>query len=107
MTPMSGNGANHPPVGSTIEPGILQSALVLNGRWHPSYAAFMQRYGILELNVNYAKGFVGDDLTFLREVPFLKGLTLITYNISNVSNIHILHELRALNLGSRDKTPID
>ncbi len=67
----------------------------------------MLAHGIKELNVNYARGFTGTSLDFLKQLPFLEGLLLLVYHIPNTSAVRSLHNLRSFINGCRDKTPLD
>jgi len=91
----------------SIEPGVFGERLVLEGTWHDEIVDYMLTHKIVELNVNYARGFVGRNLDFLQSLPFLEGLLLLVYNITDISAIHNLHSLRSLNIACRDKTPLD
>ncbi len=91
----------------SIEKGEFGERLVLHQEWKSEYINYMLDHDISELNVNYARGFKGGSLDFLQDLPFLTGLLLIVYNVSDTSVIHSLKRLRALNLGTQDKTPLD
>lgn len=91
----------------SIEEGEFGERLVLHQEWKDEYIGYMLDHNISELNVNYARGFKGDSLDFLQNLPFLTGLLLIVYNVPDTSVIHNLKRLRALNIGTRDKTPLD
>src|ERR1043165_7182478 len=68
----------------------------------------MQAQDVRELEINYARGFSHQDVEFLRDLTFLESLVLITYHISDISPIHSLTKLRAIDIGSRgERTPID
>jgi len=91
----------------STEKGEFGERLVLHQEWKDEYIGYMQDHKISELNVNYARGFKGDTLDFLQDLPFLTGLLLIVYNIPDTSVIHNLRRLRALNIGTRDTTHLD
>lgn len=90
-----------------IEPGQYGPKLVLTGDWDDRLLAEVRRHAVVELEVNYARGFCGRDLEFLAKTPHLLRLVLIAYNINDITPIHNLHNLRAIDIGSREKTPID
>lgn len=91
-----------------IENGVYGRRLVLLGDWTESYRDLMQREGIAELSINYARGFSGGSVEFLRDIPFLRGLHFIAYAVKNIAAIQSLTELRSLYLASRgDQTAID
>ena len=62
---------------------------------------------VVELDLNYAKGWVGDDISFLRELPQLLSFMMIEVGLSSLEPIHALHELRCLKLTARCKTGDD
>lgn len=90
-----------------VEQGYFGERLVLRGEWNDDLIGYMLSRDIRELNVNYAKGFIGDDIDFLQYLPFLEGLGLLVYNIPDISEICSLHQLRVLDIACRDKTPLD
>ena len=90
-----------------VENGDFGPRLVLQGSWKDEILDYMLVNGIKELAVNYARGFSGVNLDFLRRLPFLEGLLLLVYNIPDISVVHQLHELRTLIDGCRNKTPLD
>lgn len=91
----------------SIESGVFGDRLVLKGVWHDELIDYMLSHKIVEINVNYARGFVGSNLDFLQSLPFLEGLDLLVYSIPDISVIHALHRLRSLRMACRDKTPLD
>jgi len=91
----------------SVEQGVYGERLVLHSEWKNEFVDYMLANNIGELNVNYARGFSGQNLNFLQQLPFLTGLLLIVYNIADISVIHNLHRLKALNMGCRDITPLD
>ncbi len=91
----------------SIEPGEYGERLVLQATWKDELIDYMLTHKINELNINYARGFIGDALDFLQHLPFLEGLLLLVYNIPDISAIHNLRRLRTLSTSCRDKTPLD
>lgn len=67
----------------------------------------MRSKGIKELQLNYARGFVGDDISFVATLPELEALWIIHRTMDDVSPIHALHELRSLKVDTYCDTPID
>ena len=90
-----------------IEKGDYGPRLVLQGDWSGRCLDYMLAHGIKELNVNYARGFTGISLDFLKQLPFLEGLLLLVYHIPDTSAVQSLHNLRSFINGCRDKTPLD
>lgn len=59
-----------------------------------------------ELELNQGKGWQGNDLSFLAELPWTRSLILIDFRMPAVEPIHSLHELRALKVFTYCKTEI-
>jgi Leucine-rich repeat (LRR) protein len=91
----------------TIEQGNKGSVLVARSAWNDKMTEAISRRGIHELEINYAKGFVGKDLSFLKELSGIEALTLIHRTIDDISPIHHLHDLRVLVVHTYCKTEID
>jgi hypothetical protein len=72
----------------------------------PGFSRRMLANNVVELELNYAKGWRGNDLSFLKELPQLRAFKIIDWGISSVQPIHFLHELRMLELMTYCKTAI-
>jgi len=81
-----------------IEHGVTGPKLILRRKWRPGFAQFMLENGIREVECNYARGWEGDSISFLSELPFLRGLRLVSASIVNASPINTLHSLEYLDL---------
>lgn len=81
--------------------------LVARSAWSDAMAAAVREHGLLEVELNYAKGFAGKDLSFLKDLPGLRVLLLTHRTVDDVSPIHHLRELRVLELNTYCKTEID
>jgi len=90
-----------------IEQGEFGSTLVLKGDWTAETERVMAKESIREITINYARGFTGSDIGFLRRLDFLEGLDLTAYNVDDLSPINELHNLRSIALGCASKTLID
>lgn len=91
----------------TIEQGSKGSVLVARSAWNDKMTEAISKRGIQELEINYAKGFAGKDLSFLEALSGITTLTLIHRTIDDISPIHHLHDLRALVVHTYCKTEID
>lgn len=91
---------------------------VVRGKYGPRMSLFtswskeierkIKRKGIVELELNYAKGWKRDkDLWFLKKVPNLLAVEIIDWNIQDVSAIHDLRSLRLLKVFTYCNTEID
>lgn len=81
--------------------------LVPTATWNESMAEYMKANGIKELFLNYAWGWEGKDLSFLRMVPDLVAFSIIHWTIDDISPINALHDLKSLNVNTYCKTKID
>lgn len=84
--------------------------LTLYDTWTPAVNEFMQEQGIRWLQVSYVgmKGtWKGKDLEFLRQMPFLEGLSLIHREPILLDPIHALGNLKRLVLAISCDCPVD
>lgn len=89
-----------------VEEGAYGPRLAMTGSWADEARAYMEREGIDELYLNYARGWKGDDLRFLSRLGWLKAFTILDWKIQDVSPIHSLTELLMLEVSTYCKTPI-
>src|SRR5579864_5919894 len=92
--------------GVRLEDGEYGRRAVITSSWAPEMSRFLLANDILELELNYAKGWHGNDLLFLEGLPHLRGFKIIDWGISSVQPIHFLRELRALDVMTYCKTAI-
>lgn len=79
-----------------FENGKYGVRAILKSEWSERIAREIQIRQCLELEVNHAKGWSGEDLSFLSACPLLKALKIIDFKIKSVEPIHQLHELCSL-----------
>lgn len=91
----------------TVESGVFGPRVVLTGPWRSEVADYMRREQIRELYLNHARGWKGEHIEFVRELPDLLGFGIIDFLIKDVSPVHALHQLKVLELSTYCKTPID
>lgn len=89
-----------------LEDGEFGHRAVITSAWAPGMSRYLLANGVVELELNHAKGWHGNDLSFLEELPQLRAFKIIDWGISSVQPIHFLHELRALEVMTYCKTPI-
>lgn len=90
----------------TLENGIYGCRAVLHGRWTTSLAGYLNSNGVVELVLNQAKGWKGNDLSFLSELSNLKLFEIFDFNIKDIAPIHLLHGLRRLRVTTYCSTEI-
>src|SRR4051812_30472725 len=71
--------------------------------WAPSMRDYLLANDVVELELNYANGWIGDDISFLRELPCLLSFFIIDIDLSSLEPLHALHELRCLKVTARRK----
>ncbi len=81
--------------------------LVLKGAWSPRISAEIKRSGVRELELNYAKGWKGSNVGFLRDLYELEVLEITNWKIEDISEIHHLRTLRGLKVSTHCRTEID
>jgi hypothetical protein len=90
-----------------FEDGEYGPRAVITSAWSPEMARVLVAHRVLELELNDGKGWHGNDLSFLRELPQLRAFTLIDYfGRPSEEPIHFLHELRRLEVMTYSKTGI-
>lgn len=90
-----------------LEDGEYGRRAVVTSGWLPEMSRYLLAHDVLELELNYAKGWRGNDLSFLKELPQLRAFKIIDhFGLPYVEPIHYLHELRALDVQTYCKTPI-
>ena len=81
--------------------------LTLFTRWSSEVERTVKRLGVVELEFNHAKGWRGDDVSFLKRLPQLLVFEIIDFKIRDISEIHSLGNLRALDVNTYCDTEID
>src|ERR1700674_5866381 len=90
-----------------LEDGEYGRRAVITSKWRSEMSRYLLANDVLELELNYAKGWRGNDLSFLKELPQLRAFKIIDhFGLPDVEPIHYLHELRALDVQTYCKTPI-
>jgi hypothetical protein len=92
-----------------FEAGEYGIRAVVKSAWHENYTSLLLDKGISELELNHAKGWHGSNVDFLRSLPDLKSFTIIDFNVmlKSINAIHYQGTLKALNISTYCKTPID
>lgn len=92
--------------GITLEQGTYGRRAVLNSGWAPGMAKYFASKGIVELELNQAKGWNGRDLSFLPMLANLKLFEIFDFNIKDISPIHLLGDLKRLGITTYCPTEI-
>ena len=90
-----------------VEEGKYGGRLIVRSSWHSELAEYISRHEIRELELNYAKGWKGDEISFLSAIPHLEAFKIIDWKINDISPIHYLPRLKTLKVSTYCKTEID
>jgi hypothetical protein len=90
-----------------LERGIYGPRITVTGAWTPSIAEYMRRESVRELYLNHARGWSGTTLDFLATVPELVAFSILDFTLKDVTPIHQLTTLRALEVSTYCDTKID
>jgi hypothetical protein len=82
-----------------VEEGPFGPQIVITGVWEPHIGRLMRAQSIRGLVLNYARGWKGSSLQFLRDTPFLEAIQIINWELDDdLSPLESLHNLRSLRL---------
>jgi Leucine-rich repeat (LRR) protein len=90
-----------------FENGPFGCRAVIKGRWSEELREQLCDAGVVELELNHAKGWDGDDLTFLAGLTDLQSFTLIDFRVGSLAPVHSLHNLRSLTLITYSRSAVD
>lgn len=89
-----------------FEDGDYGLRAVLTSSWSEAAGVEIKARKCAEIEINHAKGWKGNSLSFLSDFTELKALKIIDFTIKSVEPIHYLKELRALEVITYCLTPI-
>lgn len=90
-----------------LEQSIFGTKAVIKGIWKDSYLNFLLENEVQELELNDGKGWIGQNLEFLKDLPDLKSIIIIDLKIISIEPIHYLKELVSLKVITYNKDPIN
>lgn len=90
-----------------LEHGIYGPRVALTGPWTPAIGEYIGREDIRELYLNHARGWKGGNLDFLKTLPELIAFSIIDLTINDITPIHRLTALRALEISTYCRTAIN
>jgi hypothetical protein len=91
----------------SLEDGKYGRRAVLNSHWSDELVGYLVSNEVVELELNQAKGWKGEELSFLTSLPNLKSFEIFDFNIRNIEPIHHLHKLRRLGVTTYCSTRIE
>src|ERR1700730_7875339 len=62
-----------------LEDGEYGRRAVITSKWRSEMSRYLLANDVLELELNYAKGWRGNDLSFLKELPQLRAFKIIDH----------------------------
>lgn len=90
-----------------VENGPCGREIVMTGPWHKDIVLYTRKNDIKSLLLNDARGWKGDNVSFLSKLPFLECFRILDWNIKDVSTINTLKNLKLLEVSTYCKTVID
>lgn len=87
--------------------GIFGNKAILKSEWQISFENYFNENNIKELELNSSFGWSGQSLDFLKKIPSLKSLSIIDFQINDISEIHCQTKLKEINISTYCKTKID
>ncbi len=76
----------------------LRKGLLIKGPWRESYARYVEKNSIKALYFNSARGWRGEDFSFLSELNGIEEISIICSKISNLSSIERIKSLQEISL---------
>jgi len=92
--------------GIRVEDGKYGRRAVATSAWSEEMTDYLLDNGIVELELNVAKGWRGNDLLFLAKLPQLQSFEILDHRFPSVDPIHFLRELRSLKVETYCRTEI-
>jgi hypothetical protein len=93
-------------IGLELTHGTYGVHATIQSAWNSRMLAYMKSRNVVELELNSAKGWSGNDLEFLCHLPELQMFEILDLGFRNVDPIHFLHELRRLEVSTYCRTEI-
>jgi hypothetical protein len=91
----------------SLEGGTYGRRAILHSAWSDQLITYLADNEVVELELNQAKGWKGQDVSFLAKLPGLKALEILDLSIRDIAPIHHLHNLRLLGVTTYCSTAID
>lgn len=90
-----------------ITKGKYGPHMTLLSPWSEKIEKAVKRKGVIELYLNYVKGWEGNNLSFLKRIPCLLSFHILDKNINDISDIHSLSNLKVLKVDTYCDSEID
>jgi len=92
--------------GVRLEEGKYGRTAVVTSAWRDEITTYLLDHGVVELRLNYARGWRGADLSFLAALPQLLSFDILDICLRSDEEVHFLHELRTLSLLTESRNEI-
>ncbi|MBI3837751.1 MAG: hypothetical protein HY288_07435 [Planctomycetia bacterium] len=89
-----------------LQNGAYGNRATVTASWSEPIERYLKDHELVELELNMAKGWVGKDLAFLKNLPGLKSFEILDLHIRDIEPIHCLHKLLTLGITTYCSTPI-
>lgn len=83
------------------------AGLMIGGPWVESIREYISRNDIKALYLNYARGFVGSDLSFLANLSKIEELGIVAGEVENLSAIESMEALTHLSISAHTRESIE
>jgi hypothetical protein len=83
------------------------NALVLKNRWSSRYLELIARYNVKIIRLNEHLGWHGSNVSFLLEIPGVRGVDILSEKVVDVSSVFELSNLKTLSLYCKAKVAGD
>jgi len=90
-----------------VEDGKYGRRASATSAWSDKLTDFLIDSGIVELELNYTKGWRGDNIVFLDCLQQLLSFTILDWKIASVQPVHFLYQLRELRVLTTCRTEIN
>ncbi|OQA02567.1 MAG: Internalin-A precursor [Planctomycetes bacterium ADurb.Bin401] len=91
----------------TIENGKYGKKLIVCSQMTDAIARRCASNDIRELELNWAKGFKAENISFVKNLTQLLSFEICDYTISSINEIHYLKNLKELSISTYCKTPLN
>src|SRR3954452_24954093 len=83
------------------------NALILKTSWTPRYLEIVAKYKIKIIRLNEYLGWLDSDISFLLEIPGIRGVDILSDKVTDVSPIFQLNRLKTMSLYCKAKVAGD
>jgi hypothetical protein len=78
----------------------------ITGEWQDSFYDIFEKHNVKSLELNRAKGWVGKDINFLKDVEYLESFSILDFQIQSILPVHFLKRLKKIEVITYCKTAL-